>query len=227
MEERYAGVYLIISLLEIYSSTLLTMTGPMISNWLREITDGHGDWYLTLPFTRSTTLIDDTTAISPPLSDVTNWDSFICAWIYAASIIQRSTPKAFRSSLCATDQWAKEKINNQSFNKSNYDELNSNNIYMNDVIGSIDSSDSFLSFSNSDSSDSMNSNNGKVSLIDQFKRLSLQFKGKQKKNNLISNLIASNIINNGSIQDTKTELTTMCLWTDAAEVLPCICSNKR
>jgi hypothetical protein len=188
------------------------MTGPLIASWLREIADGQGDWYQTLPFTQSPGSADINTTATPPLAVDTTWESFVYAWIDTASVIQRSTPKSFRSSLGATDQWAEDKINNQTCTIVNNDVLNCNNIDMNDVMESIDTSDSFLSLSNKESSDNINSNNdAKISLVDQFKRLSQQFKGKQKNNMTTSSKVGSST-SNGSTHDRKTEMTTLCLW---------------
>lgn len=44
-QEKYAGVYFTVALLDIFAPFLLEMTGSDINSWLERVSEGKGEWY--------------------------------------------------------------------------------------------------------------------------------------------------------------------------------------
>jgi len=95
-----SGIYLTAALLEIFSSTLLTMTGPAIRDWFQSISTGGSDWF------KAGTI--------PGLGSQDSWAPFVNGWIYAAAALQRSTPYSFRQALTDTDRWVQYSVQAKS-----------------------------------------------------------------------------------------------------------------
>lgn len=102
--EKYAGFYLTLSLLELYSAALLTMNASKIRLWLEQVAANSTDWFLQLPVTPDSmsNAGESSSGNCKPL----DWNSFVNGWIQSASALIRGTPSAFRVALTQTEDWA-------------------------------------------------------------------------------------------------------------------------
>lgn len=101
-DEKYAGIYLIVSLLEIFSDILLTMNHIQIKAWFHAVAVGKKDWYRLLPSNTIHSVL--------PSSEVDNsgdhqWKAFMVGWIKATSTLRQRTPHAFQSAVNLTEEW--------------------------------------------------------------------------------------------------------------------------
>ena len=107
--ERYAGVYLVAALLEVFAQFLLQMDGDAIRAWTEEVSEGRGDWF------KSPSLPE--TAFGHPQKPLEqhafqqslSWSSFVEGWTGATAALRKSTPTAFRQALEETEKWASSK----------------------------------------------------------------------------------------------------------------------
>lgn len=110
IDEKYAGIFLVLALLEFYSSALLSMNSLQLESW-----------FIILTHLASTSPLEETntwfTLISSPTlqqsyklnSDDENtlsWDAFICGLVHIATSLRHKTPTGFQISLSETEAWA-------------------------------------------------------------------------------------------------------------------------
>lgn len=82
-EEKYAGLFLIASLLEIYSDMLLTMDGKQIKAWMFAIASGQEDWYklLPAPAIRHHFNVNETSTDGKSHQ----WKEFVAGWLHVST----------------------------------------------------------------------------------------------------------------------------------------------
>jgi len=207
--ERYLGLYMTAALLEIYSPWLVTVNGPTIRSWLEEIAAGQGQWYQFAPFKQSKYRQEEASFLND--SENLSWTDFTCGWLHATFSLQRNTPQGFKEAVLHTEEWA-EKTILKKINK-NDDEA--------DGLNSWVTVENTVNLDDFEDKNKVSAEPKKLNIMEQFKRLSVfqpKTKSEENDNEDFSSL---------SHHDTKGDLETMCLWADVAEVIPCICSNRR
>eukprot|EP01038_Epipyxis_sp_PR26KG_P007641 gene7641-10401_t len=262
--ERYAGIFFVSSLLEIFSSSLLKMTGVAIEKWFAEVAMNSSDWFKSIPLQ----IIEEKDIIF-------DWKVFVKGWIHSTADILLTTPQAFRDALDQTEEWASsstlvaidqknsstsvldQPVHGQEYEPDDEqspfqdvasdpeDDEDDENIYNDedeedyDPFHSIgnkkslkDSNNNKNNTNNSNTNEETNNNSnasniflfGKNNLMDKFKKLSLQF---QKDLNTDSTQTGDESAQQEWLHDRKLISNEICLWSDPAEVIPCICSNRR
>lgn len=96
--ERFAGVYLVVTLLELYSESLLTMNGIAIKEWMQGIARNKEHWFELIKLNAPE---EDNQA-----DNLLKWSSFTTGWIHATSVLMNRTPHTFRDALSRTENWA-------------------------------------------------------------------------------------------------------------------------
>jgi hypothetical protein len=91
--DKYAGFYLSVSLLTIYSDALLRLSGSRIRRWFEDIDLSKDEWFKSIP-------------LGPQSFVSGSWTDFIRGWLSATAALIRSTPSAFKQSLLQTEEWA-------------------------------------------------------------------------------------------------------------------------
>eukprot|EP00603_Paraphysomonas_imperforata_P008007 CAMPEP_0114431854 /NCGR_PEP_ID=MMETSP0103-20121206/10834_1 /TAXON_ID=37642 ORGANISM="Paraphysomonas imperforata, Strain PA2" /NCGR_SAMPLE_ID=MMETSP0103 /ASSEMBLY_ACC=CAM_ASM_000201 /LENGTH=1306 /DNA_ID=CAMNT_0001601471 /DNA_START=25 /DNA_END=3945 /DNA_ORIENTATION=- len=111
-EEKFFGVYFIVSLFGLYSTTLLTMNRPQIKAWITKIAfgvSGNGaEWFkhlalITTPELNSDNLLEINDGVAPVEMD---WKIFMRGWLHATTSLWKATPRAFKEALANTELWA-------------------------------------------------------------------------------------------------------------------------
>ena len=234
------------SLLEIFSSTLLTMNGSAIRDWFHSISTGGSDWYKT--------------GTIPGLGSQDSWAPFVNGWIYAAAALQRSSPQSFRQALTDTDRWVQYSVQAKSMARKRSETT------LRPTVSASVSVSSQASTSNTTATAPMTDtppthtigdyveedddepvkatrtepstpkravstsnttlqalSHDPLQILDQFLNL-----GPSSTSN------TQNGKSDGEVtfrskwpHDTKSDNDTMCLWSGSQEVIPCLCSNRR
>lgn len=241
--ERFAGIYFIASLLEIYSSSLLKMNAIHLRQWFDDISGNKKDWFKQ---TKTISWFDQSTDL-----EEMSWSQFVYGWIKATGskshlsfpplfisliclkllALINNTPVAFRETLNRTETWAmisSEKQQKELFSKmyssntDNLDDSNHGDIYDEDDEDSDEEDSEDDSDINQGSKDDhiklkpTPSVPGTVNFLDHLKSLTSKFQL------LNSNQDDSMQLENDDfvfIQDKKLSSETVCLWVDSNEVL--------
>jgi hypothetical protein len=117
-QERYAGVYLLVALFEIFSAFLVHMDGAQITAWLEEVSHGGTEWFKSTSLPRCAygrpqqQQQQQQEEDQPPtigqhaFQQNLTWPVFLEGWIGAAGALRRATPRAFRDAITDTEKWA-------------------------------------------------------------------------------------------------------------------------
>ena len=114
-EEKYAGLFLIASLLEIYSDMLLSMNGKQIKAWFYAIASGQDDWFKLLPaaaIRRHFPVGDNNSnpSMNASVYKLNQWKEFVAGWLHVTTAMSRKTPSAFISALKGTEAWCEDAV---------------------------------------------------------------------------------------------------------------------
>ena len=93
--DPYSGVYLTVSLLNLYANSLLGMSGGEIKLWFESVAVGQENWYNTLQ------IVYDKE--SPTIKD---WETFTRGWQQASSKLKETTPISFIKQIEETEKEA-------------------------------------------------------------------------------------------------------------------------
>jgi hypothetical protein len=237
------------ALLEIFSSTLLTMTGPAIRDWFQSISTGGSDWF------KAGTISG--------LGSQDSWAPFVNGWIYAAAALQRSTPYSFRQALTDTDRWVQYSVQAKSMarkrsetssrptvsasvsissqastsNTTTTSTAPTTNIPPTHTIGDYVEEDDDEPVKTTHTQPStpkrapLTSNttlqalsHDPLQILDQFLNLGPSSSTQQQQNGKADSEVT---FRSKWPHDTKSDNDTMCLWSGPQEVIPCLCSNRR
>ena len=104
-QERFAGVYLFATLLEIFAQFLLQMDGEAIRAWTEEVSEGHKDWFKSDTSSANGLWSSAKASGAACSSAELSWPSFVEGWTASAAALRRRTPAAFRQALEETEDW--------------------------------------------------------------------------------------------------------------------------
>lgn len=230
--DKYAGFYLSVSLLAIYSDALLRLSGSQIRRWFEDIDVSKDDWFKSIP-------------LGPHSFVAGSWTDFIRGWLSATAALIRSTPSGFKQSLQQTEEWACLAADRQQLDVSSKHSIStsmhsggggsmhsgggaseSNNsehrtirrqefIYDNDEED--DAEQSFLKRSKEAVA------GGRSNLMEKFRNLGLSFPANDSSSahlhpHLRTNVLHSNSNSTRFAQDKKDKCDAACVWASPEEV---------
>ena len=108
-QERFAGVYLLASLFEVFAPFLLQMNGESIRQWTEEVSEGRGTWYKSNMLPSTAYGQPQTPLEHYTLQQTLSWPAFVEGWVSATAALRKKTPLAYRQALEKTEAWATAK----------------------------------------------------------------------------------------------------------------------
>jgi hypothetical protein len=208
-DERYAGLFLIVSLLEVFSDSLLSMNGVQITAWMHAIASGHEDWYRLLP----STIVRKYFSGSPD-KNLVQWKEFIAGWLHVASAVRQKSPSAFTKALTQTNAWTDTIVLSEQTRQLSKDDKTRYEEY--------------------DMTQQSDAGNKAIPGANLLKKLRMQF---QLDNSAATASVPGHglmLSNNGSSspssiypQEKYNESQALCLWSSPSEVLPSLTANRR
>lgn len=244
------GLYFVVSLLTLHSSTLLQMNSPALLQWFTDLQTNKKNWFRQCKVSSDNN--DDVHAVASVDCGVGNvsWAAFTKGWIQATSVLVASTPGAFREALSRTETWAVLSADKQRAALSQF--LRQQDSVLDDPQhGEFDiftdkakskGKDKGAEESDDDASDEeSNGSDG-----DEGEESKMVAKKAESESGLLTNAsllvkaIGKKLQGKGDdpssplghggpmfVQDIKRGSDTLSIWADTAEVVPCITSNQR
>ena len=127
--DKYAGFYLSVSLLTIYSDALLRLSGSRIRRWFEDIDVSKDEWFKSIP-------------LGPQSFVAGSWTDFIRGWLSATAALIRSTPSGFKQSLLQTEEWACLAADRQQLDVSSKHSISTHTGSMHSGGGALESNNS-------------------------------------------------------------------------------------
>ena len=250
-------MYLTVSLLGMFSSALLGMSGSEIKMWLERISSGAREWFKAIPLSSR--------------SSPRNWKEFCRGWMAAAEALKKNTPTSFQKAITETEIWAASApdVADTDDNASSSRNLDAEQMSPTDSNASSSSASSFSTSSASAAADMTRmknnsetvSSSSSASFFDRMRRASVLIqeqvteqiktfqtkevidKYKERERNPRSagptptdtaSYTASEAPSGSDIVATEASnwlhdriSGSVCIWIDPEEVVPCLCSNRR